>query len=66
MTSGNTQEKYFRQITSFYWENGYNPDSNLMERLAYFTKLVVEKNEAVNLISRKDIDSIVENHIFIS
>jgi len=66
MTSGNTREKYIQQITSLYWENGYNPDAAQMERLAYFAKLVVEKNEVVNLISRKDIDSIVENHVFIS
>jgi len=66
MATGNTREKYFQQITSFYWENGYNPDSTQMERLAYFAKLVVEKNEFVNLVSRKDVDAIVENHIFIS
>jgi 16S rRNA (guanine527-N7)-methyltransferase len=28
--------------------------------------LVAEKNKTVNLISRKDVDSIIENHIFIS
>jgi len=66
MATNNTREKYFQQITSLYWENGYNPDSTQMERLAYFAKLIVEKNESVNLISRKDVDSIVENHIFIS
>lgn len=60
------QEQYFKQLTSFYWQNGYNPDSALLERLAYFADLVSEKNEKVNLISRKDIDSIIENHIFIT
>ncbi|MDP1994765.1 MAG: 16S rRNA (guanine(527)-N(7))-methyltransferase RsmG, partial [Ignavibacteria bacterium] len=66
MATGNTREKYLQQITSYYWENGYNPDSAQMERLAHFAKLVVEKNEVVNLISRKDVDSIIENHIFIT
>ena len=28
--------------------------------------LVAEKNKTVNLISRKDVESIIENHIFIS
>jgi 16S rRNA (guanine527-N7)-methyltransferase len=36
------------------------------ERLAFFAQLVAEKNESVNLISRKDVESIIENHIFIS
>ncbi len=36
------------------------------ERLAYFAELVSEKNESVNLISRRDIDAIIEKHIFIS
>jgi 16S rRNA (guanine527-N7)-methyltransferase len=37
-----------------------------VERLAFFAELVAEKNDKVNLISRKDVNSIVENHIFIS
>jgi 16S rRNA (guanine527-N7)-methyltransferase len=60
------QEKYFKELSSFYWENGFNPDPMKVERLAYFAELLAEKNESVNLISRKDIDSIIENHIFIS
>jgi 16S rRNA (guanine527-N7)-methyltransferase len=60
------QEEYLKQLTSLYWQNGYNPDSALLERLAYFAELVTEKNEAINLVSRKDVDSIIENHIFIS
>jgi len=60
------QERYFKELSSFYWENGFNPDSMKIERLAYFAELLAEKNEAVNLISRKDIDSIIENHIFLS
>ena len=61
-----TKEKYLKQITSLYWENGYNPDISQMERLSHFAELIVEKNAEVNLISRKDVESVVENHIFLS
>ena len=59
------QEQYYKELQSFYWDNGFNPDSAKIERLAYFAELVAEKNEKVNLISRKDVDSIIENHIFL-
>lgn len=59
-------ENYLKQLTSFYWENGFSPDPMQLERLAFFAELVAEQNETVNLVSRKDIDSIIENHIFIS
>ncbi len=60
------QEQYLKHLTSLYWENGYNPDTTQMERLAHFADLVAEKNEVLNLVSRKDIESIIENHVFIS
>jgi 16S rRNA (guanine527-N7)-methyltransferase len=60
------QEQYLKQLTSFYWENGFSPDPMQLDRLAYFAELVTEKNETVNLISRKDVASIIENHVFIS
>lgn len=60
------QENYFKQLTALNWENSFNPDPTKVERLAFFAELVAEKNEQVNLISRKDVDSIIENHIFIS
>ena len=60
------QEQYLRELNTFYWENGLNPDPMKLERLAYLAELVTEKNESINLISRKDIDSVIENHIFIS
>ena len=60
------QEQYLRELNMFYWENGLNPDPMKLERLAYLAELVAEKNEAINLVSRKDVDSIIENHIFIS
>jgi 16S rRNA (guanine527-N7)-methyltransferase len=49
-----------------FWENSLNPDVYQIERLAHFASLVTEKNEKVNLISRRDIAKIVENHVFIS
>jgi 16S rRNA (guanine527-N7)-methyltransferase len=60
------QEQYLKQLTSFYWENGYNPEITQMERLAFFADLVIQKNQVLNLVSRKSADSIIENHIFIS
>lgn len=60
-----SQEKFLKEITNFYWENGHNPDIIQMERLAFFASLVAEKNNSVNLISRKDVDSIIENHVFL-
>ena len=60
------QEQYYKELQSFYWDNGFNPDPMKIERLAYFAELVAEKNEKVNLVSRKDVDSIIENHIFLS
>jgi len=60
------QEKYIKQLTSLNWENGSNPEATKVERLAFFASLVAEKNDSLNLISRRDVDSIIENHIFIS
>ena len=60
------QEQYYKELQSFYWDNAFNPDPAKIERLAYFAELVAEKNEKVNLISRKDVESIIENHIFLS
>jgi len=60
------QEQYLKELKSFCWENGFNPEPTRSERLAYFTKLVVEKNKKLNLISKRDIDSVVEKHVFLS
>lgn len=60
------QEQYLRELKSFFWENSLNPDIYQIERLAHFAQLVTEKNEKVNLISRRDVKKIIENHIFIS
>lgn len=61
-----SQEIYLNQLKSLFWENGYLPDEDQLERLALYASLVVEKNSVVNLISRKDISSVIENHVFIS
>ncbi|MHB8338952.1 MAG: 16S rRNA (guanine(527)-N(7))-methyltransferase RsmG [Ignavibacteriaceae bacterium] len=60
------QDQYLKQLQSLCWENAFKPDIMKAERLAYFADLLTEKNESLNLVSRKDINSIVENHIFIS
>ena len=62
----NMQEKYLKELKTYCWENGFTPEPTRTERLAYFSKLVVDKNKRINLISRRDIDSIIEKHIFIS
>jgi 16S rRNA (guanine527-N7)-methyltransferase len=61
-----SQEHYLRELKMLFWENGLNPDEYQLERLANFAVLVYQKNSKVNLISRKDTDKIIENHIFIS
>ena len=60
------QEQFLKELNSFFWENAFNSDIMKVERLAYFAELVVDKNESVNLISRRDAENIIENHIFIS
>jgi len=60
------QEIYLKELQNFCWDNGFIPEPMRNERLAFFAQLVAEKNKKVNLISRKDVDSIIENHIFIS
>ncbi len=60
------QEQYLRELKSYFWENNLSPDIYQMERLAHYASLVVQKNEVINLVSRKDIEKVVENHVFIS
>ena len=60
------QDQYLKELNVFCWENGFNPEPTRTERLAYFAQLVVEKNKKTNLISKRDIESIVEKHVFIS
>lgn len=60
------QDQYLKELNVFCWENGFNPEPTRAERLAYFAQLVVDKNKKINLISKRDIDSIIEKHVFIS
>jgi len=60
------QEIYNKELQNYCWDNGFNPDPMRNERLALFAQLIVEKNKKINLISRRDVDSIIENHIFLS
>lgn len=60
------QEQYLRELKMLFWENSINPDEYQLERLASFASLVAHKNTKVNLISRRDVQKIIENHIFIS
>lgn len=60
------QEQYLRELKMLFWENNISPDEYQLDRLANFAALVTQKNSKVNLISRKDIVKIIENHVFIS
>jgi len=60
------EENYLPELKKIFFENEIHPDDYQLERMARYANLVVEKNQSVNLISRKDEANIVENHIFIS
>ena len=60
------QEQYLKERKTFCWENGFNPEPTRSERLAYFAKLVTDKNKNLSLISKRDVDSIIEKHVFLS
>lgn len=60
------EAQYLLQLKKIFFENEIHPDQYQLEKMARYASLVVEKNKIVNLISRKDEDKIVENHIFIS
>jgi len=60
------QEQYLKELKTFCWENGFNPEPTRTERLAYFAKLVIDKNKKLNLISKRDVDSVIEKHVFLS
>ncbi len=59
-------ETYLTELKRLFWENSLSVNDYQVERLVHFADLVVEKNKEINLISRKDINNIIENHIFIS
>lgn len=60
------QDNYLKELKMLCWENSFTPEPTRAERLAFFAHLVTEKNSKVNLISRRDIDSIIEKHVFLS
>ena len=60
------QDNYLKELKMLCWENNFTPEPTRAERLAFFAHLVTEKNTKVNLISRRDIDSIIEKHVFLS
>ena len=60
------QEEYLKELRMYCWENGFNPEPTRTERLAYFSQLVADKNKKLNLISKRDVEAIVEKHVFIS
>lgn len=60
------QEVFLRQLKEIFWENSISLEVSQLERLATFASLITAKNEEINLISRKDVENIVENHIFMS
>lgn len=62
----NMQDQYLKELKTYCWENGFTPESTRSERLAYFADLVAEKNKQMNLISKRDVNSIIEKHVFIS
>lgn len=61
-----TNEQYLEELKKYFWENELSPNVNQLNRYAKFCELVAEKNEKVNLISRKDVENLVENHVFLS
>jgi 16S rRNA (guanine527-N7)-methyltransferase len=62
----NNQDQYLKELKTYCWENGFTPESTRSERLAYFAELVAQKNQQMNLISKRDTNSIIEKHVFIS
>ena len=60
------QDNYLKELKMLCWENSFTPEPTRAERLAFFAHLVAEMNTKINLISRRDIDSIIEKHVFLS
>ena len=61
-----TRKQYIKELKTLYWENQLSISDYQIERLAHFAELLAKKNEEENLVSRRDIENIIENHIFIS
>jgi 16S rRNA (guanine527-N7)-methyltransferase len=62
----NKQQEYQKELQNFFWENGLTSEVTKTDRLAFFASLVIEKNNDINLVSRADLDNLIERHVFIS
>lgn len=60
------QQEFQKELQNYFWENGLTSEVTKTDRLAYFANLVTEKNKEINLISKNDIENILEKHVFIS
>jgi 16S rRNA (guanine527-N7)-methyltransferase len=60
------RQQYLQELKNYFWENNLSTDQYQLERLAHFADLVVKKNEKLNLISRRDVNNIIEKHVFVS
>ncbi len=61
-----SRKEYVKELKTLFWENQINISDYQVDRMAHFAELVAKKNQDINLISRKDVDNIIENHVFIS
>ncbi len=62
----NDFEKYRSELSEYFRLNNFVISEKALNLLAEYAILLTERNVTVNLISRKDIENVVENHIFIS
>ncbi len=62
----NKQQEFQKELQNFFWENGLTSEVTKTDRLAFFAHLVTEKNKDINLVSRTDLDNLVEKHVFLS
>lgn len=62
----NKQQEFQKELQNFFWENGLTSEVTKTDRLAFFSHLLYEKNKDVNLVSRADLDNLVEKHVFLS
>ena len=60
------EKQYLKELKELFWENELSPESYQLERLAKYAELLVDKNQVVNLISRKNTNNAAEKHIFLS
>lgn len=56
-------EKYYKEIQTLANINDIFLTENELIKLAKYSELLVAKNSIINLVSRKDIENVVENHI---